>query len=509
MTDGGDNRFTISDYEDRDRLPSSSPLPGDSRTISQSYSLPFREGRLNPIRQMSGGGRNVLRLHHYESSTRSEANERYMNPEPVPTELSALPSLPDSFPSTYSAQIERARSYAREGDALQLDEAEDVDIEKKAALSPATMSRGLSSGSGEAGRCWQTVFPRSIPCRLLLCIVILESLIDLAIEGNILWRFNVEVSSSDSTELELENKRRLPIYLIIFGLAHLWQFVLTVIGIRARNTIQVIAVTAFNFAFLGYAVIEIFELRQILGHNLLNSLPSDGGHEDNLLTLPLNVLTAVIIGVITASSLLLLVIAHLLRREFGMARYRFLGANLQIQRYYFRFQVFECICYFSAFFCAGFGVQFIWLVLQSTDVEYVITWVAFPLSVIILIIGRFAAKYENRPCMAIFMLGLLAGCAYFIFKLVRIWQRQYTTYAGLTKSLTTFDALSLVSLVACLVSGCVVWMDFGKGLKEAVLSKPGGSTLSSVTSFWRARSAASSLTLESEMSMAQRRISID
>ena len=65
------------------------------------------------------------------------------------------------------------------------------------------------------------------------------------------------------------------------------------------------------------------------------------------------------------------------------------------------------------------------------------------------------------------MLGLLAGCAYFIFKLVRIWQRQYTTYAGLTKSLTTFDALSLVSLVACLVSGCVVWMDFGKGLKEA------------------------------------------
>ena len=76
-------------------------------------------------------------------------------------------------------------------------------------------------------------------------------------QGNILWRFNVEVSSSDSTELELENKRRLPIYLIIFGLAHLWQFVLTVIGIRARNTIQVIAVTAFNFAFLGYAVIEV------------------------------------------------------------------------------------------------------------------------------------------------------------------------------------------------------------------------------------------------------------
>ena len=42
-------------------------------------------------------------------------------------------------------------------------------------------------------------------------------------------------------------------------------------------------------------------------------------------------------------------------------RYRFLGADLQIRRFYRRFQIFECIAYFSAFFCAGFGIQFIWL----------------------------------------------------------------------------------------------------------------------------------------------------
>jgi hypothetical protein len=38
-------------------------------------------------------------------------------------------------------------------------------------------------------------------------------------------------------------------------------------------------------------------------------------------------------------------------------RYKFLGADLRIRKYYLRFQVFECICYFSAFFCAGFGIQ--------------------------------------------------------------------------------------------------------------------------------------------------------
>lgn len=65
------------------------------------------------------------------------------------------------------------------------------------------------------------------------------------------------------------------------------------------------------------------------------------------------------------------------------------------------------------------------------------------------------------------MLGLVVGCAYFIFKLVRIWQQETTTYYTLTKSLTVFDALSIASLSSCFVYGVLVWKDFGKGLKEA------------------------------------------
>lgn len=38
-------------------------------------------------------------------------------------------------------------------------------------------------------------------------------------------------------------------------------------------------------------------------------------------------------------------------------------------------------------------------VLQKTDAEYVVTWVMFPMSIFVLVIGRFAAKYENRPFM--------------------------------------------------------------------------------------------------------------
>jgi hypothetical protein len=157
---------------------------------------------------------------------------------------------------------------------------------------------------------------------------------------------------------------------------------LTVIAIRTKNTIQISAITIFNFAFLAWAVIQVSELRTILG-DLQTSLiddataTGDSPPSTNLLNLPLNVLTAVIIGVVSICCLILSVLAYFVRREFGQVfylsqlrtradhvrwqRYRFLGADLQIRGYYQRFQVFECLVFFASFFSAGFGIQFIWL----------------------------------------------------------------------------------------------------------------------------------------------------
>ncbi|OCF45277.1 hypothetical protein I317_00799 [Kwoniella heveanensis CBS 569] len=379
------------------------------------------------------------------------------------------------------------------------------DEKKRGFDEPLTPVPALVRRSSSTHGIFRRMVPSTLYTRLLLATILTETVINLAIEGNILYRFNEEVKSTTSTDLELENKRRLPIYLIIFGLAHLWQIVLTVIAIRTKNTIQVMSVTAFNYAFLGYAIIQIYELRKILGDNLATELAGDE-HMTTLMTIPLNVLTALIIAIVAASCLVLSVLSFFIQREFGWQRYRFLGADLMIREYYFKFQVFECICYFSAFFCAGFGIQFIWLVLNPNDVEYVITWVAFPVLLIFLVIGRFAAKYENRYLMAAFMVGLTAGCAYFIFKLARIWQLSSTTYRSTAKSLTTFDALSIVSLVGCAVWGFMVWANFGKGLKSALLSRPGAIT--NVATFWRTNSVETEEKGQ-EMTLAQRRISID
>ncbi|WWD18073.1 hypothetical protein CI109_102520 [Kwoniella shandongensis] len=551
--DEKENRFTLADYDyDRNEEYDTEPHAESSHqatssstpftTSNPSYQLPrhphpahaHRPNRTGIGKEVAFGERSLsggtLRLHEGfppSSSTSTTFSPPYnthylpSGPSTSTNELISHPSYSSQHPLTsdlergYPSALlspgydeEDRRSIMSDLSEKNQSRNRDSEVPKMDMTTAGPIPLSNATRRHGTGRWWNRLIPSTTLTRILLATILIEAIINLAIEGNILSRFRDEATSSDAAELEVENKRRLPIYLIIFGLAHLWELVLTVIAIRTKNTIQVIAVTAFNYAFLGYAIIQIYELRKILGDNLSEELTGDS-NRTTLLTLPLNVLTALIIAVVAVSCLVLTVLSYYLQREFGWLRYRFLGADLMIREYYFKLQVFECICYFSAFFCAGFGIQFIWLVLNPEDTEYIVTWIAFPLLLIFLVIGRFAAKHENRYFMASFLVGLFAGCAYFIYKLVRIWQQDDTKYYNLAKSLTTFDALSLISLVACAMWGVMVWMNFGKGLKSALASKPGSPTFSSVIGFWRTGSRPSEEEKGEEMTMSQRRISID
>ncbi|WWC60465.1 uncharacterized protein I303_103037 [Kwoniella dejecticola CBS 10117] len=532
------NRFTIADYTyDRD----------DQQQAESSTAAIARAAYtdLAPKEEYATSSGIQSALSPLATAYRPKAQRQPTDGVPVPASSSGLklhdypptsppshlfppssPSMPtlspaQSYSSTHALNTNHPTSELSHGISVDMDEERDIEGDRRSVISdmsekhhhtggfdePKTAAPGLSRmGSKRNQNIWQKMVPSTRLTQMLLGTILFETVINLAIEGNILYRFKEEVESTTSTDLEWENRRRLPIYLIIFGLAHLWQIVLTVIAIRTKNTIQVMSVTAFNFAFLGYAIIQIYELRKILGDNLAQELTGDEDSGTTLMTIPLNVLTALIIAIVGVSCLILTALSYYLQREFGWQRYRFLGADLMIREYYTKLQVFECICYFSAFFCAGFGIQFIWLVLNPEDVEYIITWVAFPLLLVFLVIGRFAAKYENKYMMAAFMVGLVAGMAYFIYKLARIWQQSSTTYRTLAKSLTTFDALSLASLLACAVWGVMVWLNFGKGLKQALLARPG--TISSVVGMWRSKSAETQEKGQ-EMVMAERRVSID
>lgn len=163
-----------------------------------------------------------------------------------------------------------------------------------------------------------------------------------------------------------------------------------------------------NALFLLYAVIQIKEIQQTMASSSLSSTS----------VIPINALTRIIPIVIAVAEVAYIALGWKIYHEFGWKVYKFLGADRRIKKMYAIYQIYECLVKFDVFFWAGFSVQFIWLVLQDTQVEYYITCAALPLSLLLLVEGHLAARYEQRWMMATFMLGCVGAMVYFLYKVI-------------------------------------------------------------------------------------------
>jgi len=226
-----------------------------------------------------------------------------------------------------------------------------------------------------------------------------------------------------------------------------------------RNTLQFFFLTSFNLILLIYAVVQIFEIRSTLPAVSANS-------QSAIFSIPINILVIIIPFVIALAELAYIVLGWSIWREFGWKVYKLLGADRRIKRLYVHYQILACIMKFDVFFWCGFSIQLIWMVLQSTNVEYFITVAALPASLVVLLSGHLGARYENKPLMYAFMLSCVGACGYFTFKLFRIVsQRQDDNIKPVFKTLAAFAALAITFLVATFVWSCIVLSNFGSGLK--------------------------------------------
>jgi len=291
--------------------------------------------------------------------------------------------------------------------------------------------------------CWAKILPDSWACRLFVLVVVIETAVDLAIEADLLVRLQ---DSSD----------KMAVYLSVFALAHIFQLVMAVDAVYARNTLQFMSLIIFNLLFLFYAIIQIGEVK--------NSSTTSAG----ILHVPVNVLTDIIPAVISAAEIAYIGLGWKIYNEFGWKVYKFLGGDRRIKKKYANHQIFECLIKFDVFFWVGFSVQFIWLVLQKNDWEYYVTWAALPLSILLLIEGHLAARHENKWMMGTFMFGSVGALVYFIYKLFRVLQNRETQYAQYWKSLSTFSAIAIVLLLITIVFSIMVMRNFGRGLKASI-----------------------------------------
>jgi hypothetical protein len=309
---------------------------------------------------------------------------------------------------------------------------------------------------------WQKILPESLACRLYVITVLVETTIDLAIEGELLARVNNVRNLHEDKDDNQDNRMaslKMPVYLSIFALAHVFQFVMAVDAVYARNTLQFICLTVFNALFLVYAIIQINEISKTLADATVGGISN----------IPIGVLTTIIPVVISVSELAYIGLGWKIYHEFGWKVYKFLGADRTVKKMYANYQIFECLVKFDVFFWAGFSVQFIWLVLQRNDWEYYVTCAALPLSIILLVEGHLAARYENKWMMATFMSGCVGALVYFIFKLVKVLiYRDQNQFKLVYKSLSVFSVISIALLIATFVFSIIVMRNFGRGLKESM-----------------------------------------
>ncbi|KAI0786041.1 hypothetical protein C8Q75DRAFT_827655 [Abortiporus biennis] len=296
---------------------------------------------------------------------------------------------------------------------------------------------------------WSMIIPDSIACRLYLLLVLIETTIDLAIEADLYNRF-ADVDSGENVAVS----RKMTIYLAIFALAHVFQFGMALDAVYARNTLQFIFLAIFNALFLLYAIIQIGEIKALIPSNT-----------PGFSHIPINVLTTIIPIVISVAELAYIGLGWKIYTEFGWKVYKYLGADRRIKTMYAQYQIFLCLVKFDLFFWIGFSVQFIWLVLNPADAEYYLTCAALPLSIIVLVEGHLAARYENKWMIITFMIGCGAAMVYFVYKLVKVIRFRETSFILVWKTLTTFSVLAILLLTATFVFACLVMKNFGRGLK--------------------------------------------
>ncbi|KAF5311833.1 hypothetical protein D9619_003349 [Psilocybe cf. subviscida] len=408
--------------------------------------------------------------------SREATNQPYLQPHPARTEedfKASFDDLIDGYAAPYSTTATHNTYNIGVGTTTH-HRSNSIPLSKAAAFSSKSDDTHETSSSYayppvpskevDTRTFWQKILPESLACRLYVGTVLVQTTIDLVIEGELFLRVrekNKLVGSAQSTI----STNRMPVYLSIFALAHVFQFVMAVDAVYARNTLQFLCLTMFNALFLLYAIIQIKEVQEAL-------VDSDASGISNI---PINVLTTIIPIVISVAEVAYIGLGWKIYHEFGWKVYKFLGADRRIKKMYADYQIYECLVKFDVFFWAGFSVQFIWLVLQDTDWEYYVTCAALPLSIVLLVEGHLAARHENKWMMATFMSGCVGAMVYFIYKLIKVLLfKSSEQYKLIWKSLTVFSVIAIGLLFLTFIWSIIVLRNFNRGLKQALTRKAQG-----------------------------------
>ncbi|KAJ9625714.1 hypothetical protein H2203_004475 [Taxawa tesnikishii (nom. ined.)] len=256
----------------------------------------------------------------------------------------------------------------------------------------------------------------------------------------------------------------IPTYLALFIFGFLYQLGLAYDALRLKNTIQIIGICVSDLALLTYAAVQTDQIK-----DAVNVLASQKKIRDDFWD-DVHPYLIAIPCIIALCFVLLSGVAWKLYDEFAWTIYKHISADLRMKRRYLIFQIYIALLKFDFFFFLGFTVQFL-VVVKSPDAETWLTVAAIPITVGILIMAGYWTRHESRFGMLIIIVLYFAAMAYFLFKLVRMYDTsndRWLDYLPARRSLTFFAIITVLLLVVTIINAIWCMINFGKGLKPIV-----------------------------------------
>ncbi|KAG9056350.1 hypothetical protein FS842_010927 [Serendipita sp. 407] len=241
------------------------------------------------------------------------------------------------------------------------------------------------------------------PQKAFLFTVLIQAVVVLAMVGIIYGKVTSSIDPSDVATI--------PCYLALFAFAEIFETIITVDALKLRNTIQLIGILFFHCGMIVMSSLQIYQTRLALVTDENSDCYARCSGPNSLFAFVLKFL--IIIPVVLALSLVVLIwVTRSLFLEFGWAVFHAIGADPKRKAMYQYYQIMICLLKFDFFCFTGVTMQLLILVLTSHKAEFVMTIVAIPVVLALLIICGLALKREWTPLMVFSLCLMIAAETY-------------------------------------------------------------------------------------------------